>query len=308
MSILFIFLFLAADKMTIDLDAVGMFDPDPEIFQLADGNFLLTSRIEMVMLVVDPTGKKVAEYSRMGRGPNELYHQTVISITKGRILVVSNLNRILSFNERLVPAAKEFARFSDELGGRFFSSGVSISENEVYLINSGMSMADHLVQRAVIEKGLLQPGEKYIPQVDLTKAGPTHGLPPVARNFSLRFQGDYFVKFRHCIFAEEDHYEVTFYNKDLQKGAKVIRVLQGPADNIEKISTHERIYPISAVKLGQGYVVSMVAGPAKSHYHDYYNADGGYVKREPGEYRFLPSYNSSHVFKYDLENDLLILQ
>ncbi|MDJ0838727.1 MAG: hypothetical protein QNK37_19575 [Acidobacteriota bacterium] len=297
------------DQLTIDLDSVEMYESKPTIYHLANGHFLLNAHAESYMVVVNAQGEKTARYDKQGQGPNELFWPTVISVTPGRILVVSNGNRILAFDEQLKPAEKEFGRLSPKLAAQVFSTGVAISEKEIYLICSGLSMAtSNLVYKAALKDNRLILKDQYIQQVDLSKTGPTHGLPPVARNYSMRYHAGSFIKFRHCLFVEEDYYEVTIYNKHLDRGIEVDLILRAPADNVEKINHHERLYPVTICKLNGGYVVTFMSGPEKTYSHDYFDEKGAWVKRVPGNYRFMASYNSDHVFKYDLDQETLTLQ
>jgi len=300
-------IFLLFLCIEVDLDRIGVYDPqDIQLFQFGDG-FLICEYREAGLIILNAAGAKIGEYRQRGQGPRELHHPVAMGFEDGNVLILSNRKNNIAFNASLQPASGRYPPLPPAVSQNVFIFGGSLGGNGFYVVRSGMSVASHLLVRIVLDDDAWRIVEEAAPQPSFKQAQNPTGMPQ-AKFFSMRDSPAGFFIFRHNLFVHEDDYEVRLYEKrPAGLMGDLVQVLSADITELEAINRYSKAYFTLACATPAGFAVEFRSGKDETYYHDRFKPDGSYVARDRGDYILVPSHNSSHVFRHDLGSDTMRL-
>jgi len=109
MTNLFLLALCLAETPLVDLEALGVFNYNFELFSWGD-EVLLCQKRDGFLLLLDRDWHELHRYDQAGQGPNELNLPAIFGVLPEKVVVL-NLDRFVILDRSLRPVAEELPRF-----------------------------------------------------------------------------------------------------------------------------------------------------------------------------------------------------
>lgn len=294
----YIFLLLTLSDFRVSLDDIGAYE-DLSIFKIEQG-FLLSSRADGVIAIVNGNGAIAASYSKKGQGPEELQNHAYMGLYKGKHMVLSDNGKVIAFDDKLNPVPSSLPDLPQSLAQDIVIYGFNVNE-KWYWVSSGMSFQEHIVKQVSIDSTFQTKG--VFPQKF------TRAMAKSQRDFFELSQKNYRIDFHNekafrttmTVPMVADEYSVEVF--DLNDNQAPIMILTADLSEQSQASPFApvRAFVLGGCKFVDGYAVMWQGKLKKSDpeltlFVDTFKLNGGFRKRGVLKTRLFPCVNGPEVF------------
>ena len=304
---LLLFAALWINAPEISLDHSGLYrDTHLTLFKTQNG-YLLNSTGEGVAVLFGEDGSILGKYDRQGPGPREFNRQYVLSVDERGIHFCSNGRFILSFDHALKPIAATMPNLPAQPHLNA-NHGISWRQDSILVSLSGRQALFAEIRNV---NGSWKFEREYFPTGTGNLADSRqflrHGKRPLLHGTTL-------FSSKMTVTASEDHYAIDVYSDFKQQpDQNATSLILGAGLEEIPVSGGMRALVYSAIQAPEGYVVELFThmrpGGAGHRWHDYFNREGGFLKRVMmDDTRLLPVVNGEGAFLLDDRGDDRVLK
>lgn len=259
------------------------------------------------LVLVSKEGLLKATYDKHGQAPGELMFPRVFGIDDRYVYLFKYRSDVQVFDKQL-KFVKKLPSLHSALGSSITTFGISTGKDQFAIMYTSGSL-HHAY--GIVEVGLTGKDwrviQKYFPfNIEEENRGQSM---PEAKNPMWQPSASYLFRAVPLVFKNQDEYVVPVYKKPWKvEAAQPIMQLHALLDDIQ--SKKDKKFRCFIDKVGvikNGFVVEIVYEITERVAHDYFDINGGFVRRDFDEYYILPVRNADMTLKltYHEERDIL---
>lgn len=303
MILLFFAWFLSGDFVK-DVDSLGLYRPELATVWQWDENYLFFEYNPARIVKVSPKGVVLSSFSQEGDGPEEIMRPVPLGFDDEYLFVISHRHRVLIFDKNLKLTNQKLPSIRSIIGRSVVWQGLKLADGTFALLygSTGIHHSHGLV-RVKHSENEWQVLNRYFP-FDIV--GENKNMPlPNAKNPKWQFGEGVMFNVTPTVLQSEDSYEVLFHPKPWATDNHEVPIGGLFADVEAIVSQHKaiRCFPMHVGRLKNGYVVE-IAFNRGDVAHDYFDLDGGFIRRDFEDYHIVPVTNTNQTLKLVSNGDI----